>query len=407
MATIAPEVLPPADEPRATRTSHRLAAIDVVRGVVMILMAIDHVRVYSGVPAGGPTAGVFFTRWVTHFVAPAFVFLAGTGAFLHGKRMGERRELARFLLTRGAWLVLLELTLIRVMWTFNLDFGTYLLAGVIWVIGICMMLMAALVYLPTAAIGTIGVAIIVGHNLLDFLSPAAVSSLQESAFVWFWQILYFGGGIQLGADGPQFIVLYSVVPWIGVMAAGYVFGAVMTQSAERRRSISILLGLGAITLFILMRFADVYGDPRSWHAPGGAPVLLRFLNTSKYPASLLFLLMTLGPAILAVGLLDRVRGRVADTLATFGRVPLFYYLLHIPAIHIAALIVSWLRTGRVEPWLFANHPMMVPPVPEGYTWSLPLLYLTTAIVVALLYIPCRRFARLKEKKRDSRWLSYL
>jgi uncharacterized membrane protein len=407
MATIAPEVLPPADEPRATRTSHRLAAIDVVRGVVMILMAIDHVRVYSGVPAGGPTAGVFFTRWVTHFVAPAFVFLAGTGAFLHGKRMGERRELARFLLTRGAWLVLLELTLIRVMWTFNLDFGTYLLAGVIWVIGICMMLMAALVYLPTAAIGTIGVAIIVGHNLLDFLPPAAVSSLQESAFVWLWQILYFGGGIQLGAAGPQFIVLYTVVPWIGVMAAGYAFGAVMTQSPERRRSISILLGLGTITLFILLRFADVYGDSRSWHAPGGAPVLLRFLNTSKYPASLLFLLMTLGPAILAVGLLDRVRGRVADTLTTFGRVPLFYYLLHIPAIHIAALIVSWLRTGRVEPWLFANHPMMVPPVPEGYAWSLPLLYLITAIVVALLYIPCRRFARLKEERRDSRWLSYL
>jgi uncharacterized membrane protein len=178
MATIAPEILPPADEPRATRTSHRLAAIDIVRGVVMILMAIDHVRVYSGVPAGGPTAGVFFTRWVTHFVAPAFVFLAGTGAFLHGRRMGERSELARFLLTRGAWLVLLELTFVRVMWTFNVDFGSYLLAGVIWVIGICMMLMAALIYLPSAAIGALGVAIIVGHNLMNFLPPAALTSLR-------------------------------------------------------------------------------------------------------------------------------------------------------------------------------------------------------------------------------------
>ena len=407
MATTAPDILPPAEEPRAVRISHRLAAIDIVRGVVMILMAIDHVRVFSGVPAGGPTAGVFFTRWVTHFVAPAFVFLAGTGAFLHGRRMLERSDLARFLLTRGIWLILLELTFIRVAWTFNLDFGAYLLAGVIWVIGICMMLMAALVHLPTAVIGALGVAIIIGHNLMDFLPQAAVESLQQSPVVWLWQILYFGGGIQLGKGGPQFMVLYSVIPWIGVMAAGYAFGEFMKLPAERRRRTCVLLGLGAIGLFILLRFADVYGDPRSWHSPAQVPVLLRFLNTSKYPASLLFLLMTLGPAILAVGLLEGARGRFANVLATFGRVPLFYYLLHIPAIHIAALVVSLLRTGQLEPWLFANHPIMVPPVPEGYTWSLPLLYLVTALVVTLLYIPCRWFAQLKEERKAETWLSYL
>jgi uncharacterized membrane protein len=378
------------------RISQRITSIDIVRGAVMVLMAIDHVRVYSGVPAGSPDPAVFFTRWITHFVAPAFVFFAGTAAFLHGGRLATRGDLARFLLTRGAWLVLLELTLIRVMWAFNFDFGTYLLAGVIWVLGVSMMLMAAIIYLPIRVIAAFGLLVIFGHNLLGY------ASLPESpltTLLWSWA----GGEVKLG--GTTLVVLYSVIPWIGVMAAGYAFGAIMQLPVERRRRICVQIGLAAIALFIALRFLNVYGD-QSWTEGDMHPVL-RFLNTSKYPASLLFLLMTLGPAILAVGLLEGVRNRVTNVLATFGRVPLFYYLLHIPLIHVAALIVSLVRFGYVDPWLFGNHPMWPPEQPEGYRWSLSLMYLVTAIVVTILYFPSRWYARFKETHRHLTWPSYL
>ena len=395
----------PAPAADRERRSSRITSIDIVRGAVMVLMAIDHVRVFSGVPAGGPTAAVFFTRWITHFVAPAFVFLAGTGAFLHGTRLASRWELSRFLLVRGAWLLLLEMTVIRLSWTFNLDFGTYLLAGVIWVIGWSMIVMAALAFLPPVAVGLAGVAIVALHNLL----PGPGPWVEQAGAPWLLQILYYGGAIRLGANGPDLVVLYTIVPWAGVMAAGYGFGALMQRPSPERRRIAIRIGAALIAAFIILRAIDSYGDPRHWRQAAG---VLSFLNTSKYPASLLFLLMTLGPAILAIGLLERGTSEGAPrlaplrALAVFGRVPLFYYLLHIPAIHAAALVVSLMRSGRVEPWLFENHPVMNPPAPDGYMWSLPLLYLVTAVVVALLYFPCRRFAALKERRRDLRWLSY-
>src|SRR5687768_17468659 len=252
----------------STAVAGRIASIDIIRGAVMILMAIDHVRVFSGVPAGGPTAGVFFTRWVTNFVAPAFIFFAGTAAYLHGARLASRSALARFLLTRGIWLVLLELTVIRMSWTFNLDFQTYLLAGVIWVIGWCMMLLAGFVFLPTVAVGTFGVLLIASHNLLGGLNADGAGPLA--------QVLYFGGGIKLG-EGPFLVVLYTIVPWIGVMAAGYAFGAVMKLPAERRRAITLPIGLAATALFVVLRFLDVYGD-WSWRGgDGDLPAAFRFL----------------------------------------------------------------------------------------------------------------------------------
>ena len=244
--------------------SRRITSIDIIRGAVMVLMAIDHVRVFSGVPAGGPTPGVFFTRWVTNFCAPAFIFLAGTAAFLHGEKLrGDRGALARFLLTRGAWLVLLELTVLRFAWTFNFDYGHYLLAGVIWVIGWCMILMAALVYLPIAAIGAIGVAIIALHDLVG--APVA-QALGRMTSPWLAQILYFGGDISLGGgeNGPQLAVLYSIIPWIGVMAAGYAFGRVMTMESERRRRLCFAVGAGAMVAFLVLRGFNIYGDPRPW-----------------------------------------------------------------------------------------------------------------------------------------------
>jgi uncharacterized membrane protein len=414
-------------------TGERIAAIDVVRGVVMLLMAIDHVRVYSGLPAGGPTPGIFLTRWVTHFVAPAFIFLAGTSAFLHGRKLGSTSALSRFLLTRGLWLVLLELTLLRVAWTFNFDFSHYLLAGVIWVIGWCMVLLAGLIFLPVRLLAAFGVVLIFGHNILDHYSQTLYPMMENSHWAWLWQVLYYGGPIQIGDHGPTLFVLYSIVPWIGVMALGYAFGRIVIMDARSRRSICLALGTTVIALFLVLRGFNLYGDPRPWTAPKPAPATqstaaqspappaqsapaprrpqppawISFLSTNKYPASLLFLLMTLGPMLLALPFLEKMSGGVAGVLTTFGRVPFFYYVLHIPLIHLAAIVVSLVRSGSVSPWLFLNHPVMIPPAPEGYVWSLGLLYLVWAIVVVVLYFPCRWFARLKQRRKDIGFLSYL
>jgi uncharacterized membrane protein len=371
-------------------------------------MAIDHVRVYAGVPPGGPRPGVFFTRWITNFVAPAFAFLSGTSAYLLGQKLGDRRALSRYLVTRGLILVLLELTVIRVAWTFNFDFGHYLLAGVIWMLGWCMVLLAALIWLPTVAIGAFGVGVIALHNLMDFLPASAGEALQQSSLAWLWQILYFGGPIQLGQNGPTLMVLYSIVPWIGVMAAGYAFGAVISLEPERRNRICVMLGASAIVLFLLLRTLDVYGDPRHWHVttPTPMPAGFRFINTTKYPASLQFLLMTLGPMLLLLPLAERARGKIGEIFGVFGRVPMFYYLLHIPAIHVAAVIVSLVREGRPDPWLFTNHPMMNPPPPDGYTWRLSLLYAVFVVVVAVLYWPCRWYAH-RKATHPARWMRYI
>ncbi len=376
--------------------TQRIASVDIIRGAAMILMAIDHVRVYSGLPAGGPTAGIFFTRWVTHFVAPAFIFLAGTSAFFYGRR---HADLSRFLFVRGVWLVLLELSVIRVAWTFNFDFTHYLLAGVIWVIGWCMILMAALVRLRVRTIAIIGLAIITLHNAL---MPPLINAVPLGEL---WKILYIGFFNGPVGDSPL-IVLYSIIPWIGVMGAGYAFGTVLTMEPARRNRICLRIGLGAIVLFLVLRGTNLYGDPRPWSATTPMPALLSFLNTTKYPASLSFLLMTLGPTIALIPLLDRVRGRVAHWLTIFGRVPFWYYVLHIPLIHALALIVSMIRLGEASPWLFTNHPMGNPPPPDGYTWSLGLLYIVWAAAIVLLYFPCRWYADLKARRRDW-WLKYL
>jgi uncharacterized membrane protein len=366
-----------------TAAANRITSIDVVRGVVMVLMAIDHVRVYAGVPAGGPTPGVFFTRWVTHFCAPAFVFFAGTSAFLSGQKR-THAELARHLVARGAFLVVLELTVLRIAWTFNFDFAHYILLGVIWMIGVCMILMAALVWLPTRAIAVFGLAVILGQNLVG----AVASALPQ----WLGQILYFGGVIRAGENGPAIAVLYSIVPWIGVMATGYAFGAIVTRERTERQRLWLQIGLSATALFLVFGGLDLFLNAVR---PGAPPAWIRLLNQRKYPASQLFLLMTLGPTIALLPLADRIRGAIADMFATFGRVPLFYYVLHIPLIHASAIVVSLVREGRVNPWLFGNHPMMPPPVPDGYMWSLSLLYLVFTIDIAILYVPCRWFARVR------------
>lgn len=394
----------------APAASPRLVSIDVLRGAAMVLMAIDHVRVFAGLPAGGPTAGIFFTRWITHFCAPVFVFLAGTSAFLYGRR---HVDLSRHLLLRGALLIVLELTVLRLAWTFNLDFAHYEMAGVLWAIGWSMILLAGLAKLPRVALVLFGVALVAGHNLSDPYLGAWLSGMGADPLSGLWKILYvgfFAGPIRLGDDGPSLIVLYSLVPWVGVLALGYAFGAVVTLEPARRRRITLALGLGAVALFVVLRGFNLYGDPRPWTAaaqgPHAPPALFAFLEPNKYPASFLFLLMTLGPVLVLLALLEAARGALARVLTLFGRVPLFFYLLHIPLIHALALLVSRVREGAVNPWLFENHPMGNGHAPEEYVWSLSLLYAVWAVAIALLYLACRWFADWKAR-RDDAWLRYL
>ena len=365
----------------------RLTSLDLMRGAVIVLMAIDHVRVYSGLPAGGRTAGIFFTRWVTHFCAPAFTFLAGTGAFLYGKKINNRSALARFLVTRGLLLVGLELTLIRFSWTFNFDYSHFILAGVIWMLGWCMVLMAALIWLPTWAVGTVGLFIIFFQKIFQKLPSLFPDSVQHSI-----------GGIYeffYPANLPRYqaiSILYVLIPWIGVMAAGYGFGLIVTRDAAQRRRLCLAIGLTSIILFLI--FGIIFtlkflapGDPR--------PFLFRLLDQNKYPPSQLFLLMTLGPMIALLPLAERARGWFSNVLTTFGRVPLFYYLLHIPLIHITALLIDLLLYGGVNGKWYATAPFSQ--VPQDHKWTLWLLYVVFAVDVAILYAACRWYAQVKAR----------
>jgi uncharacterized membrane protein len=374
----------------------RVGSLDLVRGAVMVLMAIDHVLVYSGLPAGGPTAGIFFTRWVTHFCAPAFVFLAGTAAFLHGRKLAETSALSRYLVTRGLMLVLLELSVIRFTWTFNVQYSEFVLAGVIWMLGWCMVLMAALVWLPTRVIGAIGLFIVFFQQIFQFVPRVFPESVRQSVGS-IWEFIYPAGLERWRAV----TILYVLVPWIGVMAVGYAFGSIVTREPASRRRLCLRIGLSATAVFLLVGcLAAVFGP-----APENPiPFVFRLLDQRKYPASQLYLLMTLGPTIALLPLAERARGKIADMLATFGRVPMFYYLLHIPAIHIAALIVMFAREGQLHPEWYASAPFSS--VPPGHRWSLTLLYVVFAVVVAGLYPACRWFDRLKARRAIG-WIRYV
>jgi uncharacterized membrane protein len=398
IAEYAPPLAPPASQAPA---GGRLQGIDIVRGIVMVLMAVDHVRHYAGQPPGGPTPGIFFTRWITHFAAPAFCFLAGTSAFLHGRKLGDRHALSRFLVERGILMVLLELTVIRAAWTFNFDYAHFIQGNVIWVLGWCMIILAALIRLSPTTVGVLGLAVIFGQDIMNLpkalLSDAAFASTQ-----WIWQLLYLGGKVDLGVGEMSFSVIYALVPWIGVMAAGYGFGPLLLGDAERRRRICLRVGLSATALFVIGAGVVMLLHPAAADDP---PALLRFLGQRKYPASQLFLLMTLGPTIALLPLAERARGKLADVLKTFGRVPMFYYLLHIPLIHVLAMLVSLVRVGRAEPWLIGNHPWSSPAQPPGYMWSLGLLYAVFVVAVVLLYGPCRWYAGVKARHGRG-WLRY-
>ena len=374
----------------------RIHSVDILRGIVMVLMAIDHVRVYSGIPAGAPDPGIFFTRWITHFCAPGFVFLTGTSAFLYGIKTDNKKNLTRFLLSRGALLVVLELTLIRFCWTFNFDYSEFVLAGVIWMIGWCMILLAFLVKLKPMLVGIIGLAIILLQQLFSLVPKVFPESMRNS-FGLFWEFIYPAG---LNAVFDM-TVLYVIVPWIGVMAAGYGFGLIVTMEPDKRKKLCLRIGLTCIILFIVGGSLAIMLSP----ATNGPPFLFKLLNQQKYPASQLFLLMTLGPMITLIPIVENAQSAWARIMTIFGRVPFFYYLIHIPFIHISALVVRLIIDGSLNNDGYANAPFTR--IPEEQRWSLGLLYLIFLIDVAILFFLCRWYARYKGDHAEKKWLQYI
>lgn len=403
--------------PQTTEARRRLDSIDLLRGLVMVIMLLDHTRdfFHSEVMNYEPTdltkthAALFFTRWITHFCAPVFVFLAGTGAFLQTLRGKSKRDLSRFLLTRGLWLVFLEFTLIRVVTWFNLDLHFLGLAQVIWAIGVSMMLLAGLIHLPLRAVAAFGVLTIALHNLLDgirvtvYRGPGTPTpSFWEGVYMAFHQpgFIFFGKDVYL-------MMMYPLIPWVGVMAAGYAFGALYGMEAARRRRILIRLGAGLLAAFVVVRAINVYGEPQRWSVQKSFLfTVLSFLNVTKYPPSLLFLLLTLGAAILSLAWFERDRrGTFSRALITFGRVPLFFYMLQWLTAHGLAIIVGYLA-GQSVAWQFAD-PLSRPfPNPGNLGFSLPVVYLFWIIGALLIYPLCRWFAAVKQRRKDW-WLSYL
>ena len=390
----------------------RLASIDVLRGLVMVIMALDHTRDFFSYARPAPedvahtSAALFFTRFITHYCAPVFAFLAGTGAFLSTRRGKSLQQLSWFFLTRGLWLLLLEFTVVDFAW----GFVPWAHAGVIWVLGWSMIAMSAIVWLPMHWIAALGLCMIATHNLLDRISPASFGK-----FYWLWMLLHSPGPILI-TDHFSFSVRYVLIPWVGVMASGFAFGSLLLRP-DRRKWI-LRIGVCATSLFFVLRAINLYGNgvvdvasryTRSagpWSVqPSSSLTGISFFNALKYPPSLDYLLMTLGPALILLGLIDGIKSPrgLSRVLLVLGRVPLFYYVLHLYLLHVLAIFASlafhqpiWHGTVIAD---FAQRP-------AGYGHGLPFIYAMWILAVAILYIPCRWFMELRSTHRDWRWLSY-
>lgn len=374
----------------------RLSSIDAMRGLVIVLMVLDHTRDFVG--AGGIDATdvaksyplLFFTRWVTHYCAPTFVFLAGTSAYLMRARMSSA-GLRRFLLVRGLWLVLLELTVVRFAWTFDLTYRDGLILQVIWAIGASMCALAALTYLSDRALLVCAVLMVGAHNLLDPIAPGALGSWAP-----LWNLVHVQGRTWFG------VVFYPLVPWVGVMAVGYVAGALYDLPGPRRRAWLVALGMSSSALFLLLRTINVYGDPRPWTAQASATrSVLSFLNVSKYPPSLLYVLMTLGPMLVLLAWLELRDGLLSRALRTVGQVPLFAYVVHLFIAHTLAGIIG-LLTGRGV----AFFSLSFDAYPSDWGFGLGGVYASWLFVLALLYPACRWFG-VHKRARKVWWLAYL
>jgi uncharacterized membrane protein len=393
---VATDSLAVAQATAEVRARVRLPAIDLARGMVIVLMALDHVRDYftnahfDVLDPAQTSVGLYFTRWITHLCAPTFMLLAGISAYLVSTRC-TRAQLSRFLVTRGVWLILLEFTVVLAAWSFNLRYSHGLVLQVIWALGASMVVLALLVHLPLRAIGAIGLVMVCAHNLLDPIAPA-----QFGAWAPLWNLLHVGGRTSFG------IVAYPLIPWVGVMALGFVLGSLYQLPPSQRRPMLWVLGATALVLFVLLRAANGYGDPHPWQPQATALMtLMSFLDVEKYPPSLLYLLVTLGTALLLLAAFERVRGRVAEVLATFGRVPLFVYVAHIALAHLLAGLLALALGYGTD--VLTNDFMSLP---RDWGFDLPVVYVAWLCVLAMLYPACRWFAALKRRRTDW-WLSYL
>ena len=414
---VAADQLPNTSEP----SRGRIDSIDLLRGIVMVVMMLDHTRdfVHNAVYQFDPTdptrtnVALFFTRWITHFCAPVFVFLAGTGAYLQFARGKSKGELSKFLITRGLWLIVLEITLVKFAVFFNFDIRFLGFLQVIWVIGVSMIVLAALIHLPLKVTAAFGWLMIALHNLLDGFRAQSWRGPETpvpsfGAKLWILLHQAFEAFPIVWFPSPVVIVIYPLVPWIGVMAAGYAFGALYQLDAQRRRRLLLILGGVATGVFIVIRAINEYGDPSEWSQQKNIVyTALSFLNTTKYPPSLLFLLMTLGPSIIALAFFESSssRGPVARFFITFGRVPLFFYLLQWFTAHLIAVLLHW-AFGKPTSWLFQSPIELFSGTPQGTGFNLGVVYLAWIVGVLILYPLCKWFAGVKQRRRDW-WLSYL
>ena len=376
----------------------------------MIIMALDHVRMYFGLGTwyaeptnlATTTPLLFFTRWITHFCAPLFVFLAGTSAFLYGVRKANIKVTAWFLFTRGLWLILVELVIVNFAWTFDISYSFRILQ-VIWAIGVSMVALSALVFLPESLIAVIGVVLVFGHNLLDAVSVEGTPALDM-----IWYALHQPNSVFI--DSTHLInFVYPVLPWIGLMALGYVFGAFYRKevTTEQRKRRLLIIGISATLLFILLRGFNLYGEPRPWQSQG-SPVftVMSFLNTTKYPPSLQFLLMTMGPALIILAALESTGKRLAAPAIVFGRVPFFFYIIHLYFIHVLAMFLLVYRGRAWSEYILSARGIMSGRL-SSVGLGLEAVYVIWIIVVLLLYPLCRWYQKYCENHPAQWWLSYL
>lgn len=386
----------------ATLNKNRIESVDLLKGVVMVLMAIDHTRDYfyqapnlfDLTDPAHATIPVYFNRWITHFCAPIFSFLAGISAFMVGQRK-SKYELSLFLIKRGLWLVFIELTIISFAWYIDIQFRNFDMA-VIWCLGISMIFLAAIIHLPRNLILIFSCVLILGHNAFDSVH------FKDNLL---WSILHEFGSFKI-SETRQLNIFYPIIPWIGVMALGYYFGGFYSQSFDfmKRRKLFNQIGIASIVLFVITRWTNIYGDPSAWQAYETiAQTIMSFLNVTKYPPSLLYLLLTLGVAFVFLANTENVRGKAVAFFTTFGRVPFFYYILHLYLIRITGMILAELNGYDWE--------MMIQTSPEfdlkGFGYNLGIVYLIWAGIVLLLYPLCKRFDAYKQSHKEYWWLSYL
>jgi uncharacterized membrane protein len=390
----------------------RIDSVDLLRGLVMVIMLLDHTREYvhddafrfSPTDLSKTNALLFFTRWITYLCAPTFVLLAGTSVYLQLMRGKSRADLSKSLLTRGLWLIFLEFTVVRFSILFNVDYAFLGLAEVIWVFGVSMIVLAALIFLPLRVVAALGLATIALHNLLDRITVPPATAFggtpAPGALQKLWLFLHQPGFVPM-SQGVKLFVAYPLLPWVGVMAAGYALGAVYGWEAAKRRRFLFVLGLALLGLFVLLRATNIYGDPQPWVPQGSATfTVLSFLNTTKYPASLLFLLMTLGPAMLILALIDGAtkRGFLSRILITFGRVPLFYFVLQMFVAHGFGVLLNYLA-GKSVGYFFLNFPASATDAPPDAGFALWVVYAAWLGGVVLLYPLCVWYGKIKQHRR--------